>query len=74
MDPEIEAMGQIATALQPLDTDAVRRVLKWAIERYQPRPTPQQLAAGPAEAATMPGMSVMLISLAMVGIRHFAAI
>ena len=37
MDQEIEAMGQIANALAPLDQDAIRRVLKWAIERYQPR-------------------------------------
>lgn len=37
MDPEIDAMGQIAKALEPLDQEAVRRVLKWAIERYQPR-------------------------------------
>jgi hypothetical protein len=35
MDPEIEAMSQIASALQPLDQDAQRRVLKWVIERYQ---------------------------------------
>lgn len=38
MDPEIEAMGQIAKALAPLEQDAIRRVLKWAIERYQPQP------------------------------------
>jgi hypothetical protein len=37
MDPEIEAISQISKALEHLDHDAVRRVLKWAIERYQPR-------------------------------------
>jgi hypothetical protein len=44
MDSEIQAMGQIADALEPLDTEARRRVLKWAAERYQPRaalPTPE---------------------------------
>jgi hypothetical protein len=45
MDSEIEAMSQIAKALEPLDADATRRVLKWAIERFQPRQT----------AATAPG-------------------
>ena len=34
-DPEIAAMGRIAAALASLDQDATRRVLKWAIERYQ---------------------------------------
>ncbi len=37
MDREIEAMGQIAKAMESLDQDAIRRVLKWAIERFQPR-------------------------------------
>jgi hypothetical protein len=37
MDAEIQAMGVISEALAPLDQDAVRRVLKWALERYQPR-------------------------------------
>jgi hypothetical protein len=36
MDSEIEAMGVIATALEPLDAETRRRVLKWAAERYQP--------------------------------------
>ncbi|MDP3676023.1 MAG: hypothetical protein Q8R44_13170 [Novosphingobium sp.] len=39
MDSEIEAMGAIAKALGPLDQDAARRVLRWAIERFQPRST-----------------------------------
>jgi hypothetical protein len=38
-DPEIAAMGSIAAALNPLEPEAVRRVLKWAIERFQARPT-----------------------------------
>ena len=50
MDPEIEAMSNISKALDGLEQDAVRRVLKWAIERYQPRPT---AATGPAEAAML---------------------
>ena len=37
MDTEIEAMAAISKALSTLDADATRRVLKWAIERYQPR-------------------------------------
>jgi len=37
MDAEIQAMGQIAEALEPLDVDTRRRVLKWAAERYQPK-------------------------------------
>jgi hypothetical protein len=51
VDTEIEAMSHIAKALEPLDQDAVRRVLKWAIERYQPRHIP---STGPAEAAVVP--------------------
>lgn len=37
MDPEIEAMGQIAGALARLEPDATRRVLRWAVERFSPR-------------------------------------
>ena len=37
-DPEIKAMGEVASALAPLEPEAVRRVLRWAIERYQSRP------------------------------------
>jgi hypothetical protein len=37
MDAEIQAMGQIAEALESLDVDTRRRVLKWAAERYQPK-------------------------------------
>src|SRR5437870_3698262 len=35
MDTEIKAMQTISTALQALESDAVRRVLKWANERFQ---------------------------------------
>ena len=37
MDPEIQAMSDIAKALEGLDQEAARRVLKWAIERFQLR-------------------------------------
>lgn len=39
VDPEIAAMGKIAAALGALEPEAVRRVLKWAIERFQLRAT-----------------------------------
>jgi len=35
VDPEVQAMSEIAKALEPLDQDATKRVLKWAIERFQ---------------------------------------
>lgn len=35
-DPEIAAMAQVSRALAPLEPDALRRVLKWAIERFEP--------------------------------------
>ena len=35
LDPEIKAMSDVADALSALDPEAVRRVLKWALERYQ---------------------------------------
>jgi len=54
MDPEIDAMGKIAAALEPLEQDAVRRVLKWAIERYQPRPGQAGAIPGGIEAAAIP--------------------
>jgi hypothetical protein len=34
LDPEIQAMSQVAAALQPLTDDAVARVLRWAAERH----------------------------------------
>jgi hypothetical protein len=34
LDPEIQAMSQIAAALQPLPDEAVARVLRWASERH----------------------------------------
>jgi hypothetical protein len=35
MDPEVQAMGEIAKALEPLEPEAKKRVLKWAAERFQ---------------------------------------
>ena len=34
IDPEIAAMGGVATALTPLDEDQRTRVLRWALDRY----------------------------------------
>lgn len=51
MDPEIDAMSRIAGALSPLEPDAVRRVLRWAIERFQPRDAGAQMASEPAPSA-----------------------
>ncbi len=51
-------MGQVAAALKSLEPDAVRRVLKWALERYQPRQggsgtgTPVEAGAMVPETAT----------------------
>jgi hypothetical protein len=48
IDPEIAAMNTITAALSPLEPEVVRRVLRWAIERFQPRPAawePQVVAA-----------------------------
>jgi hypothetical protein len=45
MDPEIKAMGDLANALKDLEPDQVRRVLKWANERYQPRSMPASASA-----------------------------
>ena len=39
MDPEIKAMGDIAEALAGLEPDVIRRVLKWANEKYQVKGT-----------------------------------
>jgi len=53
-DPEIKAMSEVAAALAPLEQDAVRRVLRWAIERYQTRPgspAPEDSEAPGATAA-----------------------
>lgn len=53
-DPEIDAMGQISKALYALEPDAIRRVLKWAIERYQP--TPRQSSAPSAGSVDAPAI------------------
>jgi hypothetical protein len=39
VDPEIKAMADIAEALSGLEPDVIRRVLKWANEKYQLKPT-----------------------------------
>lgn len=33
-DPEIQAMSTVSEALSDLDDEAVRRVLRWAVEKY----------------------------------------
>ncbi len=58
MDPEIQAMGDIARALETLDQDATRRVLKWALERFQLRTVSgSSVAAGSAGSAPLPTRS-----------------
>jgi hypothetical protein len=39
MDPEIKAMSEISAALGQLEPEGVRRVLKWATERFQIKPS-----------------------------------
>ncbi|OGP25760.1 MAG: hypothetical protein A2X99_05585 [Deltaproteobacteria bacterium GWB2_55_19] len=34
-DPEIKAMSEVANALSSLEPEAISRVLKWAMDRYQ---------------------------------------
>ena len=51
MDDEIKAMATISTALQALEPDAVRRVLKWATERYQVKPAADYGIPGSSRAA-----------------------
>lgn len=51
LDTEINAMQTISTALQSLEPDAIRRVLRWANERFQVKtlaPTiPDHILQGP---------------------------
>src|SRR4051812_36335408 len=54
VDPEIQAMTRIAAALKELEADVVRRVLKWANERYQvkpPQPGTSLVPIGPVDPA-----------------------
>lgn len=37
MDPEIVAMGEVAKALEPLDDEATKRVIRWTISRFEKR-------------------------------------
>jgi hypothetical protein len=54
-DPEIRAMREVAGALGQLDSEAIRRVLRWAIERYQLRSiSPPSEAAEAASASATP--------------------
>jgi hypothetical protein len=41
-DPEVEAMGTVAGALDPLEPEAAGRVLRWAAERYDVTLAPAQ--------------------------------
>lgn len=49
---EIEAMGTIANALDPLPSDSVQRVLGWAIEAFSEKGSPSATKTG-AEAVSM---------------------
>ena len=58
---EIQAMQNLAGALSGLDPDATRRVLKWAMDRYQvkpvappPAPTPSRPEVEPVAPAPAP--------------------
>jgi hypothetical protein len=46
VDPEIKAMSDIAEALTGLEPDVIRRVLKWANEKYQVKAVGVQLSGG----------------------------
>lgn len=52
LDPEIAAMGKIASALGGLEPEAIRRVLKWAIERFQLRAAAENAATGTTGTTT----------------------
>jgi hypothetical protein len=54
VDTEIEAMGAIAKALEGLEQDAARRVLKWALDRFQVQALGGGPAVGAAGAAPLP--------------------
>src|SRR2546425_3137479 len=49
LDPEIQAMSDVASALTSLnDDEAIRRVIRWAAERYK-----MKAVASPASAAAI---------------------
>jgi len=48
VEAEIKAMEDIATALKSLEPDAIRRVLSWANQRFQVKPTTRSAASDPA--------------------------
>ncbi len=49
-DAEIKAMVQVSEALSGLEPDAIRRVLKWANDKYQIRASIQSIAEAVARA------------------------
>ena len=53
---EIEAMQNLAGALSGLDPDATRRVLKWAMDRYQVKPATPPPAPPPMRAEAEPAV------------------
>jgi hypothetical protein len=53
VDPEIKAMSDISEALTGLEPEVVRRVLKWANEKYQLKPTPGTSQGGGSTAAAV---------------------
>lgn len=50
IDPEIDAMSSVATALSELDDDARGRVLRWAAERYGVTIRISSMVSGKVEA------------------------
>src|ERR1022692_5325326 len=54
MEPEIKAMADVAAALASLGPEEIRRVIRWANERYLQKATPpgQNLDAGDSEKPT----------------------
>lgn len=53
-DPEIEAMGVVGAALDPLDRDARQRVLTWAAQRFNDG----LIATGSAATSRVPTVAV----------------
>ena len=46
MDPEIDAMSKVAEALEELEEDARKRVLKWAADKYNVKGLSQKSSKG----------------------------
>jgi hypothetical protein len=62
IDPEIAAMNTITAALSPLEPEVVRRVLRWAIERFQPRPVAGESHVASAVASMAGSGTVTAVS------------